>query len=389
MSTTSGEAILLIHGFEAGQRDSNRERLIEGLEGVHAGGRVARGGATAVDGLEGVRLTLAEPGREARTLDVYEAYWGDLVERLSQQPPRTRALRGLEIVLFWALSPIWLRIWRYKWLTFNMITAAVLVCVWYYGALAMFFSAVGHDPSLLSATAAAPEGGAAAPAVESFTAWLRAASARLGEAMGSWKPWAAATVAMGLLPVSVLVDLGEFARRYLLNEPAGAEIVGLRGRIRGRVLAALYAVAESGRYQRVTVVAHSFGVMAAIDALASYRPAQAPPLRLVTLAGPVELLMHRAAWVRDSLEGCAQNPRLAEWKDFYCSYDWFGLRTPFREEAGRREHHHVGAQSSLSDRVLGRTHRRYFAHAVVVQALLAPPPARVAVPALQRAESVE
>lgn len=370
------EAIVFIHGLEAGQKGSNSERLIASLKLVSEQGRVEQlNEPPAVAGMEGVRLRVRDADQSEWTLDVYEAYWGNLVTRLSQEGLRTRVTRGLGLLGYWIFSKVWVRIWRYKWLTFNMVAMAALTMLWYYGIVALCLTAIGSDPTTLQdLTAPMVSLGADAQQAEPIVKGMVAKLGVWGKEMGGWKPWIVTALVMRVLPVSMIVDISDFTRRFLQNE-LSAEGQGLKHLIRDRVRRIIWNVCESEpRYERVTVVAHSFGVTLAVDILANYKSAKTVPIRLVTLAGPLELLSHREDWLQPEIDRCASNAHVQEWIDFHSPEDWFGFATPHRSPPNHMQRISLKHGAGLMARLKGETHQRYFVHEEVIHTLLAAPP---------------
>src|SRR5262249_44969046 len=138
----------------------------------------------------------------------------------------------------------------------------------------------------------------------------------LGTVLGGWKLWGLFSVILGFFPVAGLVDLATFVRAYLLNVEVGDE-PGLRDRIRRRVLDTLGPVMKNPDYARVTLVAHSFGAIVAMDVAADYalQPG-APRLEIVTLGSPAKLLSLRSQWLQDETLRCDASPSYARWSDF-------------------------------------------------------------------------
>ncbi|WP_257463357.1 hypothetical protein [Archangium lipolyticum] len=375
------EAIVLIHGSEAGQKDFNRDRLIAALEQVPETGEVIRSEAQAVAGVEGVRLRVTRPGQPERTLDVYEAYWGDLVTRLTQEHLVNRVGRGLRVLFYWLHPKVWAGLGKYKWLSFNMAVMLLLMTFWLYGGLTLLFSQAGSDPQFLGNLFGLMPGSTEAPSMAaSLWGKLVPTLKDWGAMMGSLKAWVIASLVMGVLPVSMVVDISDFTQRYLRNECASPKELGLRYRIRNRVRRVLQNVCESGQYERVTVVAHSFGVAIAVDILADYDSDKKVPLRFISLAGPLELFSRRAEWIQTEIDRCAVNSHVKQWIDIYSSEDWFGFPIPIKKAPQgvvlqKPIQHGLGWLARLT----GETHWRYFDNEEVIHELLAsePPQAQV------------
>lgn len=359
-------AIVLIPGMMKAEKDRQRDRLVSGLVEVSERVRVSEQGAVAVEGAEGVRLRVTHPDGQKTTLDVYEAYWGDLINRLSQEELNVRIRRGTTLLFYWAFSRIWRGMRGRKYLTFSIVAAAFILLAWYYGTVALLLTALGEDPSVLAA--ARPEEAEAARTANGWLQKISVLAGRLGAAMGGWSVWLVVTVLMGFIPVNAVVDVADFARRYLKNEAVGGGPTGTQDHLRMRARILVARVCEAGSYERVTVVAHSFGCAIAVDVVADYAAPCA--LRLVTLGSPLDIFSRRAGWVGEEIERCASAEHLETWTEFYSDGDWFCAATPFRPAPPRLQRFEVHQQASPLDKLAGKTHERYFGRKEVVDALL-------------------
>ncbi|MBN8227300.1 hypothetical protein JYK02_07225 [Corallococcus macrosporus] len=366
------EAIVLIHGSDSKQRDSGRELLTEGLLKVPEDVVVTQQGPITIQGASGLQLQVTRhEDRSTRSLDVYEAFWADLIPSLTRMGLKDRVLGGLELLAYWLFSGVWKGFRQRKVLTTSIVSGLVLLLFWYTSTLILFFSALKQDPTFPAM--ALPD-----TTVRSANSMLRHLAdvvAPAASTLGSWKGWVLLSLLMGALPVHRAVDVANLVHRYLTDKLMRNGVVGLRTDLRHRVHATLRAVVESGAYSRVTVVAHSFGAAMAVDVLADFRSSSSTAIRLVTLGGPLELLARRAEWFEKEIQRCADNGQLIQWIDFHSDEDWFCTKTPFRADDTRLIHRPIQQKASLGARMSGETHNRYLGDARVLQALLEPMPA--------------
>ncbi|RKG74505.1 hypothetical protein D7W79_22700 [Corallococcus exercitus] len=366
------EAIVLIHGSDSRQRDSGRGLLTEGLLKVPEGVVVTQQGPITIQGASGLQfqVTRHEDGAK-RSVDVYEAFWADLIPSLTRMGLRDRVLGGLELLVYWGFSGVWKGFLKRKVLTSSLVVGLVFLLYWYLSTLLLFFSALQQDPTF--PTMALPD--STLSAANSMLKGLARVVAPVASGLGGWKGWVLLSLVMSALPIHRAVDAANLSHRYLTDALMGNGVVGLRTELRSRVSATLRAVVESGTYSRVTVVAHSFGAAMAVDVLADFRSKSGTPIRLVTLGGPLELLARRADWLEKEIQRCADNDQLIQWLDFYSDEDWFCTKTPFRADDTRLIHRPIQQKASLGARMSGETHNRYLGDARVLQALLEPVPA--------------
>jgi len=279
--------------------------------------------------------------------DVTEAYWNDLVPGLTNQPLKTKVLRGLSLLFYWTFSGIWKGVWGRKYLTMNMMLSSVVLLLWYVGTLALFAKAVSSSFE---------DGTAIAQALQSF---------------GSWKLWASATAAMGVIPVALMIDIVDFAKRYIAEESGSADGPALRWQIVKRVRDQVLVDMGAGPYDRVTVVSHSFGTVVAVDVLADLPVPTETPLRSITLGSPLELLAKRASWLNDEKQKCLERSELVEWVDVNSPVDWLctGADLPVHPKAKTCA---IRPTGTLIDRLAGKLHCRYFDNQGVARRVLEP-----------------
>lgn len=348
-------AIVLIPGLDPQIRDHYRDQLVQGLVHATESASVAVAGEAGMAGAKGVRLEIHRGGADARLVDVYEAHWGDLVPHGSQGTPVARMGEGLRLLAYW-FSPRMAGAFRHsRFLTLSLLLSALALVAWYYGVLALGLTAIGSAPPI------DPE---QAPAAARSFAWL----GELGAAMGGWYVWAVVAGLMGFLPVDRLVDMAAFTRGYLLNEPT-AEGPGIRDRIRNRVLATMGDVAAGG-YAGITVVAHSFGSVIAVDVFGDHQGDERAALRLVTMGTPLRVLCHRSAWLRAELDKCLGNRALASWQDYYSDEDWLCGPVPGHEGQGHVVSRRLVREAPLGAKLSGATHKMYYGEQAVVEDLV-------------------
>ena len=99
------------------------------------------------------RFRLAGPDG-TRTIDVREAFWGDLRMPLSGEPQFAKIVRGFGLLGYWALAPrIWSMFAKSAFMAINMIVTTMLLLAWYWGAVASFLVAFGDVADRLQALA--------------------------------------------------------------------------------------------------------------------------------------------------------------------------------------------------------------------------------------------
>lgn len=363
LSTTSEdgkELIVFVPGMGADEPEAYLERLTGGFRDFCANRGLALSSQqdNAEAGANRRRIEIDLPGGGRRTLDIVEAFWGDLKPRLSSQSLLRRIGRGLVMLIYWLAS---LRSWQAaassRYLLFNVLFTVTILLLWYFGALIAGLTAVGSDPSFFGATL--PES-------------LQPLAGRLGglgRSLGGWSVWAAASLVLAALPATAIVDIAFASMAYLQNRH------GMRGKIGGRVARALAEAVRGGEgYQRISVVAHSFGVVIATEVLADYRGTDRPPLRFVSLGGPLLLVAARERRVAEARDRLIANAAVAHWVDFHSEQDWLCTRSPVPAGTAKFEDRPLTSTVAWDERLSGASHHLYFEDPEVLASLLFAPP---------------
>ena len=356
MSNTR-ELIVFIPGIGVKEPETYLEKLIQGIRGFcQARGIDLR--ALEDSGEPGTgrrRLELQSSSGELREIVLQEVYWGDLRPRLSTEPVTRKILRGLNLFVYWVSSmETWKRAARSKYMMFNMIFTLILILTWYYGAFAAGMTAIGSNPEMFGQPL--PVG------VATFLA-------DLGNSMGSWNVWVIAAVIMGALPATEIIDISYASKAYLQNRH------GMRHRVCSRVAKSLSDGAKGGDngYDRITVLAHSFGAVVGVDVMAEFTAVGTPRVRIITMGGPLLLMAGRSARLGRAIDAVLANPNVEEWIDFYSDHDWLCTETPIDDDVEKFRSHKITATVPVDEKFSGESHDLYFADWDVVETLLASP----------------
>ncbi|MEQ8331013.1 MAG: hypothetical protein RH859_11190 [Longimicrobiales bacterium] len=343
----TNEAIILVPGLPRAAVSEQLHVFARGLVGVSE--RMPLREVEAPDGADdAVRLEGRRGGADVR-IDVYEAYWNDLVPSLTRASLGVRVVRGLSLAWYWVASGVWWGSLRRKYLTFGLALSVVAFLAWYLGILVLFVEALAADPP-------------------SFLAGVMPGLEEAVDRIGGLGFWAVASALVGVLPLALLVDLSDFTKRYMSDEPSAPDTPPLRSviqeRIRGRVRRAVAA----GTYDRVTIVGHSFGAVVAADYLAD-APPSGVPVRLITMGSLLEVLARRAPWLKADMDRLARRPDLEEWVDIRIVSDWFASGARLEGQPGPRTVE-VRSDETFVDKAAARVHARYFGNQETVREVL-------------------
>jgi hypothetical protein len=340
-------AIVLLPGFEtAVTQESSLNLLLTGIRMLYAG-RAYHESIATIEGLSGKKIFA-----DGQTTDIFEIEWKTKFDFASQAPWWQKLPRGLALLSSFLNiriigsvreSPLW---------SFGLISSTVLIVLWMYGALAVGIGAIG-DSGLV------PSSGAT---------WL----SNLGQSMLHQKVWIYATAFLTASNVDLdrSIDLSDLLRRYLFGKP-DASGVTMRSQLRDTVAKVVPLVAGSG-YAHVSIVAHSFGAVMALDYLANEHDLT-QSLRLVTLGSFLKFLSTENPSLIDPLiDGCLANPIVYRSQEFYSKNDWLATTTPIRKADSKFTASEAVPHAAWWPRITGKTHSYYFADQTVVRAIMSP-----------------
>jgi hypothetical protein len=351
------EAIVFIPGIFGKEQDFYLNAyLIKGLTQNAVSARIYETGEALIEGCKGKRLEVKFHSGETKTIDVYEAFWADLLTTLSTQNLKDKVLRGTSLLLYWVFSGIWKTFKECPNLVGGFVTSLVLVTFWYYGTVAMVLTAIGQDPTFFGSKL--PLG------------WSERLG-QLGNAMGGWSVWLLISAFLTFIPINILVDLADFAKYHLqdaIDEGTGETI---RAKLRKRILETLERVLNAKVYDRVTLLTHSYGAVIGTELLSNLKHPLPQPVRYITLGGPLKFLSLRATWIHEIIKGCLQNPSVESWTDYYSDLDWICTRTPIPGEISQKfESRKTIRQVSPWEMISGKSHSFYFYEKDVIEQLL-------------------
>lgn len=281
-------ALILIPGMMREPRFNRRDVLVGNLETVERQ-PLARDGDVTVGGESGERLTPKPLRQDASThqppplasIDVFEAYWADMIPEQGEQPPWTKLRQGLDLVGYWVFSP---RSWRAVGhamrngsllIALGLIMGGLTLVAWYLLLAVLVGQTVAPGGAVPQDLAAIPLVSDLVRLFGEITGW---------SAAHAW--WAVLPFLLTMLQADALVLLARFTRDYFENR-ADESGTGLRDRLRQRVAGTLEAVLQED-YDEVVIVAHSFGTVIATDILADWpHDADLQRLSLLSLGSPI------------------------------------------------------------------------------------------------------
>jgi hypothetical protein len=367
-------AIVLIPGMQREERFHRRDILISNLETVERH-PLTRGAEVSAGGESGLRLHLAAlrgpdgatQAPQLASVDVFEAYWADMIPEQVEQAPWTKLLQGLELVGYWVFS---LGTWRAvasslrdgsSLIALGLIMGGLTLVAWYVMLAVLIGQTVAPGGAVPEELAAIPLLGELVHLFGMVSGWLAA---------NAW--WAVLPFLLAMLQVDALVLLARFIKDYFENREDDSG-VGLRDRVRRRIAGTLEAVLAAD-YDEVVVLAHSFGTVIATDILADWpHEADRKRLSLVSLGSPITVLRFRSSWLESERREVLGARRLATWIDYFSPSDWLcGAVTGHRDSYGEAMSRKLSFEAPWPQKLSGRTHLLYYRDPRVLEQLAAP-----------------
>ena len=331
-NSVGDRAIVLIPGLEREERNQRRNILALNFKSSASRTPVQSDQDIEVAGESGLALSVddySEGSAKTRRVDLFEAYWGDMVIDQTPETPLRRILQGLQLLIYWFCSSVWQAFGISRYMTLWLLASGVLLLLWYFSVVVLAASAIMEAPEQAEAGA---EAGV-------FAHFLQSAAEPIA-GLTDWRFWTVLVGFLGAVGADRIAQVALFGKSYLRNEINDTG-TGLRDRVGERVRATLGNVYAAG-YSEVIVLAHSFGTVIAIDVLADYPDDEAlKRTRLVTWGSPVAVLGYRSGWLTDECKRLLERPALSRWDDYHAPYDWLCTAVPGHAEA------HVGESVPL------------------------------------------
>lgn len=316
-------AIIIVPGFGKTLQGDATTRLGHALCHYTDGYKVRQDRADDLSGGKAsYHATDRETGYEV-TVDLYEAYWGDLIPSREAETPHRRMVRGWFLIRYWLLGGVG-QLLHYGRSQANgavwaLSLAGLFLAIWYLNVLVLALTAIANGDTDLTT------GLCTLPGVSCLCA----------ELSDHAEAWSTASVSLfligfvGLLGwVETFASLSDFVMSYLRDDPTGEDGIGIRALTRHRLLAVLDQVCAVEDYDEIFVVGHSLGGVIAADALAEYGKGS-ERITLITWGSALGLLMAKEPKIETEIAKFYDNPtRLQNWVDVAVRGDLLGADVP-------------------------------------------------------------
>jgi hypothetical protein len=344
-NTIPTEAVIFIPGLLGEEKGYFFNILCEGLESQEQFDLKIMGEVN-IPGHSSKRFGIYSGEKLLKKIDIYEAYWLDIVteQRLSDKDFRTKLVEGADLLIYWIFSPVWKAFYEVPSLIIGLFISLFILVFWYYGILLTLLKEVAEKSYVL---------GQDIP--DSWSAYAKV----IEQILDNWSLLILIGIIfsiIGGISIDKLIDKAHFVKKYLGNVGG----ILLRNKIRCRVKNITDDVLKN--YDKLTIVAHSFGVIIATDFLADYHYTK--KIEYISLGGTLKVLSYRSKWIREEIKKCLNNKLVSKWDDYYSKQDWLGTKTPVfpGNNSTKIKLHEFPIQCSFMDRLLGITHIAYLSN---------------------------
>lgn len=383
-------------------------------------------GTIDITGTSGKKLIVTNPGGDTgssagpKEIHIFEAFWSDLLYSVSGQRPWVKLWSGLELLVYWLIHPAnWKsRPQKTKLIRGALVIGAVSLIAWYMTVAVHVASIVSTDQvddpytkkltvhiaqylpdEVVLPTMPAPEEVGATTEAEQAeaTARLEKKQALLTKAAAEWKAsekkrradqdwvswlieefvikmkslslhpaWGLVVLIIGFMRVDAIADTARCTKDYLLNraEPTAknGKDVGLRDKLRKRVVDTLLLVLDDDRYDDVLIVGHSMGAVLAMDALREWpRKEDFKRIKLATVAAPYSVFESRATdLTEDRKVLVSEESPLNWWRDYTSTADHYGAQIEGHEAVFKNQHVHVHIDTWWWQTLIGTPHNAFY-----------------------------
>jgi len=251
------------------------------------------------DDLSIIRFKVKNHHGQEKFYDFTEIYWGDLMSNLNDLSPVAKLFQGMSLCIYWITRKgLWKKGYKNKWVNLQLITATLTILGWYLTTLLGILSTV--DWTSIQLPYGTPD------SLEALALEFQNRIAAL---------WILLTALIQFFPLTLVADAFHKMRCYFQNRNSCSR------KVRARTLAAIYKARNIGNYDKITIAAHCFGSIPAIEAMA-HLEGETKNIRLLSLGSLVWLMRGWSDNVQDTLKTIKDRYTPSQWLYYYSTKDW-------------------------------------------------------------------
>ena len=357
------EALIVIPGFDSREVGFALNRVVDKISSEQSVATVNKIHTPENPNMQSLEVTFFDSGQK-KQIDVYEVFWGDIIHQnyTEDVPVWKKMVFGLELIFFWFFSPIWKASYKNKWMFAGITFSGIIITFWYISIIGVFISALDSTQVLDSIKAIFME----APSDED--------SMRMGLSVKELprlvskfftEIFLIAGVIIGFFPTlrSLILKVSGFSMKFIKSQL-------VRDDVKNRIMSQMNAIHQAGGYDRVTLFAHSLGVIPTLDFLSDYNSVHERKIRCVTIGSAVSFFSNKAKIFREHVNATMNNPKVTEWADYFSKADWLCSYESIGEPGDRVFSKEIKMDSSWLNKMSTKPHKDYFNHSVVMEKLI-------------------
>jgi len=313
--------------------------------------------------MKSIEVTYEATGEKKR-IDIYEVYWGDIIEKNYSDDVTIfkKFFFGLELIFFWIFSPIWKAAYKNKWMFIGIVFSGLLVTFWFISVIGILISAldsaevldtikyVFHDPPLEEEIRMGLSFKEAPKLVSDFFTKL----------------FVVVGVVLSLFPgvIALILKVSGFSMKFIKSQI-------IRDGVKKRLAAMANAIGRDNSYSSITFFAHSLGVIPLIHFISDYENYGNKNIRCITVGSPVSFLMNKTPLFKEYIVNSLKNIHVTAWYDFFSKEDWLCSYDSVKKYGDRFDSEEISMDTSWTSRLSTKPHKAYFNHSKVIKKLIA------------------
>jgi len=259
---------------------------------------------------QSLELTFIDQEQEEKEIDVYEVFWGDIINENSN-PEKSlfkKLVFGFELIVFWFFSKIWRAALSNKFIFVGICFSGIVILIWYLSIIGLVISSIFEYSSFsdfipnflkLFSSEKAAENLAKEVSEENFV-----------------KPLLGVIIAlMAIFPTAIILKMSGFTMKYLKSSL-------VRDKVTDRIEKQMNALMKDDKYNRITIFSHSIGTIPVVDFFANFENKSNSKIRSVTTGAPASFLALKSPRINECLQLCSTNPHINEWWDYFSTEDY-------------------------------------------------------------------
>lgn len=291
--------------------------------------------------------------RETKKIDVFELFWGDII---NENDPSSFTLPkqfifGIELFSFWWFSPVWKNIIKNKLFMLGLIVSSLIILLWFLSISGLFITTFLNEGGYLREVLSSffnntDLGGFIKKPLEV----LKLDSALSYENSSFF---AITTLLLGILPTAILLRVSGFAMKYIKSNI-------IRDTVKIRIQNKMNDLLNLSEYEKITLFCHSMGAVPTINYLSDFENDTKTKIKCVSIGAPLSLLSKNSKHIQDSITNCSNNKSVDSWVDFFSKQDWMCSYERVKPKNNSFYSEELTMDSSWLALCTGEVHNQYF-----------------------------